>query len=454
MKKKLEAELMSIAHKILKLKNKSDIEVLHRETQTLYEKLSVLKFVEENFSQTQPTIGRKEVEQTIETVFEKEEDQDLEHENTLDTASENVAFAERTQQEDLPIIKEENSEEIAVDTSSDEETIAENDESSEEEIIVKVEEDQVEAETKEDKDSEQDLEQLESENQEVEESSTTEVEEIEEEESEVLFENNSSEEIDLEENNNSEEADLEEEEEEEEEIAVSESTQLDEEQEEMPAAFSAEGDSQVRNLEIGTAEAIANDQFLEDKAEEKEDDSANDLFKPSFDWDFATREGEKAAEEEKMEEVKKPVETQARQFTFDDLLGVSYKDPEFVKPEDLELERLQNQEAAFEQKITKKEEPKEFFAPKVAETPRATSLNDKFSKGIIVGLNDRIAFVKHLFANSNEDYNRVLSQMMTFNSLEEAQEFIDQMVKPDYHNWTGKEDYEERFMEVIAKKFS
>ena len=135
-------------------------------------------------------------------------------------------------------------------------------------------------------------------------------------------------------------------------------------------------------------------------------------------------------------------------------MGVSYREPVFVKPEDLERERIQNQEKVYEEEIVKKEEPKEIFAPKVFETPRTTSLNDKFSKGIIVGLNDRIAFVKYLFANSNEDYNRVLSQMMTFNTLEEAQEFIDQMVKPDYNNWTGKEDYEERFMEVIAKKFS
>lgn len=49
MKKKLEAELISIAHKILKLKNKEDVRELHHQTQRLYEKLSVLLFVEENF---------------------------------------------------------------------------------------------------------------------------------------------------------------------------------------------------------------------------------------------------------------------------------------------------------------------------------------------------------------------------------------------------------------------
>jgi hypothetical protein len=26
------------------------------------------------------------------------------------------------------------------------------------------------------------------------------------------------------------------------------------------------------------------------------------------------------------------------------------------------------------------------------------------------------------------------------------------MVKPDYNNWEGKQDYEERFMDIIEKK--
>ena len=38
MKKRLEADLISIAHRILQLKNKSDINQLYLETQKLYEK--------------------------------------------------------------------------------------------------------------------------------------------------------------------------------------------------------------------------------------------------------------------------------------------------------------------------------------------------------------------------------------------------------------------------------
>ncbi len=49
MKNRLEAELISIAHRILKLKNKSEVIQLQQEALALYEKLSVLRFVEENY---------------------------------------------------------------------------------------------------------------------------------------------------------------------------------------------------------------------------------------------------------------------------------------------------------------------------------------------------------------------------------------------------------------------
>ena len=70
MKKKLEADLISIAHRILKLKNKSELVQLHQETQKLYEKLSVLLFVEENFGDVKPTIGTADIEKKIEEAFE------------------------------------------------------------------------------------------------------------------------------------------------------------------------------------------------------------------------------------------------------------------------------------------------------------------------------------------------------------------------------------------------
>ena len=82
------------------------------------------------------------------------------------------------------------------------------------------------------------------------------------------------------------------------------------------------------------------------------------------------------------------------------------------------------------------------------------SLNDKLKVGgFNIGLNDKIAFIKHLFYGKSEDYDRVLSQLNTSVSFEEARRFIENMVKPDYNNWEGKEEFEERFIEIIESKF-
>jgi hypothetical protein len=58
-----------------------------------------------------------------------------------------------------------------------------------------------------------------------------------------------------------------------------------------------------------------------------------------------------------------------------------------------------------------------------------------------------------LFGGSSDDLNRVVSQLNTLNSYQEAQDFIADLVKPDYNNWAGKEEYEERFMAIVEKKF-
>lgn len=90
-------------------------------------------------------------------------------------------------------------------------------------------------------------------------------------------------------------------------------------------------------------------------------------------------------------------------------------------------------------------------AEKVASVKK--SLNDKLSQETIqIGLNDRIAFVKHLFDGNLSEFSRVVSQLNSFQSLEEANHFVEQVVKQDY-DWSGKEDYQQRFMDLIARKF-
>lgn len=85
---------------------------------------------------------------------------------------------------------------------------------------------------------------------------------------------------------------------------------------------------------------------------------------------------------------------------------------------------------------------------------RSKSLNDTAKRGLNIGLNDRLAFIKHLFEGQTEDYTRVLSQINTMTSFEEAQSFIKGNVKPDYNHWVNKEEYSERFMAIVEKSFN
>jgi hypothetical protein len=150
-----------------------------------------------------------------------------------------------------------------------------------------------------------------------------------------------------------------------------------------------------------------------------------------------------------------PKKLESIQISFEELLGSDYKETHFVKvdhnkanPLDFELPKEANIQKEREDLLAEIQ-----VSPKDIE-PKTASLNDKQTTGISIGLNDRIAFVKHLFGNSDEDYNRVMNQLITFDSFEEAQNFIEDMVKPDYDDWAGKEEYEQRFIEIIEKKFS
>ena len=86
-----------------------------------------------------------------------------------------------------------------------------------------------------------------------------------------------------------------------------------------------------------------------------------------------------------------------------------------------------------------------------AEAPR--NLNDVLGKGIQIGLNDRLAFIKNLFDGSAEDFQRVISQVQTLGSWDEAHLFIENMIKPDYNHWEGKEAFELRFLKCLESNF-
>ncbi len=314
MKKRLEAELISIAHRILKLKNKSEVDQLYKETQKLYETLTVLKFYGDNFETVKAEIPADVIEEKLAVSFEAEEPLTVELE---------VPAVAEVEEEIVEEVQNEAPEEIE-----------------EEEVIVDEVEEEVEADT---------------------------IEETEEEE----------------------------------------------ETEEIEPPAEIEEEQQPEEIE-------------EELAEQHD-------FKPAFEF---TVEHE---EEEEEEEAEPEIKEEPKQIAFEDFLGENYVDPVFVKPNEVSspAESLfSTQESAFE-----------------SNQPKVVALNDTMSKTISIGLNDRIGFVKFLFADSNEDYNRVLSQLSTFDTYEEAENFINDMVKPDYDNWEGKDDYAERFMEIVEQKF-
>lgn len=81
------------------------------------------------------------------------------------------------------------------------------------------------------------------------------------------------------------------------------------------------------------------------------------------------------------------------------------------------------------------------------------SLNDKFGKTAQIGLNDKLAFVQKLFFGSESEYNKVIKHLGELHSMQDAVIYIEQEVKPTYNYWKGKEEYEQRFLDLTLKRF-
>ncbi|WP_428225255.1 hypothetical protein [Flavobacterium sp.] len=333
MKKKLEAELISIAHRVLQLKHKDDIRELHREAQKLYEKLSILLFVEENLGEVKPTIGLKEIEDKLEHAFDYDD---------------KVVVAQLAEEELDEIIETKSVESLK-------------------KIDPKIEEIQ--------------------------------------------------------------------------------SLEAAEEDKPLAELFMAPSPKMVES----TPEVIA--PIIEEKTETTETVSET----PTVETPTA----------------------EIKQISIDDLLTQVAQEPVFEKRDTLVQEEKIPVEIhkILEEKVeeTKAEIPvvaetvketvktenfasfipdfKEITFERVVEKPIA-NLNDKMTKTAGLSLNDRMAFEKNLFDGSTEDLNRVLSQLETFNNYTEAKEFIDEMVKPDYNEWAGMQEFEERFMEYVQSKFA
>ena len=169
---------------------------------------------------------------------------------------------------------------------------------------------------------------------------------------------------------------------------------------------------------------------------------------------------EEIIKNEPIVEASKAEEPIAKQITFEDVLVHDYKDLDFVKVEEVPVEVEKAAAIAFETKEIFNQTPNiieeqiKASQEKVVQEPKISSLNDRLNKTISFGLNDRIGFEKKLFGGSPDDFNRVISQLNTFDSFEEAKGFIQDFVKPDYNNWENCEEFEARFMEIVEKKFN
>lgn len=100
----------------------------------------------------------------------------------------------------------------------------------------------------------------------------------------------------------------------------------------------------------------------------------------------------------------------------------------------------QSQQLVFD----RKEEPEPKPAP---------SINDHFGKTVQIGLNDRLAFIRQLFFGSESEYNKVIQNINNLHSVQDIALYIEQDVKPIYNYWKGKDEYEERFLSLILKRF-
>ncbi len=371
MKKVLEGELLSIAHRVLKMKD-ADVNKLYIETKELYEKLQVLKFYQDNFS-----LG------LIKDITEDELAEKLEH-----PAKSLVIYADDVQ---------DNTSNLYIQ---------------QEEIIVSEERSQ-----------------------------------MPEELTEIDYP-----------------------------IVVDTETELNIVIENAAEALpSDEILEQTIIQEILVEEDTEN--IVDEPLEEEIISEENNLFEEEHQTEtfqettFSTEE----TVNEKIEEIKEEIEEELSiaeteiNAINDHLDGFNYAELEFIRVEDVPVEnsevftdfsfeKVEEQTSINKEPETPQVQNLLFNVDHVAVTEpkivKSKSLNDIYRGSIQIGLNDRIAFEKHLFDNSSEDFNRVLSQLNTVSTFDEAMSFIDHLVKPEYNNWEGKEEYATRFLELIEKRFA
>lgn len=395
MKKKIVADLTSLAHSILQLKDKENVHELQAIAKELYEKLTVLVFTEKHFSDVKPTAGAREVESKLEQAFTdaqkdiKNVSQDVEQ--VMEEAQQEVreAFASNDLS-DLFVPEEDTREEMDLPGIS---TISK--------MVIEMPDDELF----------------------IPDPSLLGEEENEYRKTGKLpnryrdsFSTNSLNDLEVPEEDDREEIEL-------------------------------PGMSTIQKMVVDmpdkapdAPQPAANKYYDVKKIKDKELDKERKSFTTNSLTHLVV------PEEDDREEIDLPgmstIQKMVVEMPDDDEKQPKKTQPSTHSTTDLEQLTADFQKMpVFERKST------------VGESSKPQSLNAKLNTGFKIGVNDRMGFVKNLFNGNNQDFNRVISQLNTINSFNEAQQFIQTMIKPDYNNWEGKESFETRFMDLVERQY-
>jgi len=375
MKKKIEGELISIAHRLLKLKNHTETVQLHEEVKKLYEQLTLLKFYEANTALVNEEFSEADFDEKVAKIvvgtIDVEED---EEEVMMEMASkEHIAQIEEELFEKNDISHE------AFPGNGDDEI-----EMASKEHIAQI--------------------------------------------TEELFEKNdiSHEAFPAKESK--------------EEVVVEEVVVEEVKEEVKEEVVAEEAKPEVTEDKKDKKEMTSNPEIIGTKVSKQI--SMDDILVHDYQATMFVKKDEPIIEELIKEPVFEAVQPE-----------VTLEEQEISGEVKEELDKSDEVEVVVKEELVVKatEEPKEEIKEEVKEEIKTEAAPT--GKAIVLGLNDKIAFEKNLFAGNGDDLNRVISQLNTFTNWDEAKSFVLDFVKPDYNNWENKEEFEVRFLEIVENKF-
>lgn len=387
MKRVLEDELISLAHRILKLKSRADIHQLKKEAGMLYEKLAVLSFAEKHFGGVKPTIGKTEFSDAFYSQY-SHIDEDGDHKSPDGTEYNSEPISEPNTEKIKDIVSHMPPEAEQVDYLLDQ--------------FKKL--------------------------------SASNFSDFEEEQK------------------------------------PHQDTEIDQQEEEMESQENSENNIQNSTGKDNDDETIKEKPAQEVEEVEEAEEKPQTIHEKTDEGESVETPGQEKKESET--ELEQSIEEEASNTSsLEQDFGVHFDDLPFFEPKTEDTSKdssdvfdEKDNESEAENSTHQQEKEQEKPQPENTESqqPKRTidlfnqdkkSLNDRLKMGFQIGLNDRLAFTKALFDNNVEDYNRVMSQISTLNSFDEAETFIDHNVKPEYNNWEDKAETHKRFMDLLKRKF-